>query len=63
MPKKKSGLFDQSKYVQQYIREKTTTKKVLLNNATDADIITWIADKNFSGYVKDLIRKDMGMDK
>lgn len=59
MPRKKSGLFDQNKYIQQYMKEKETTKRVVFNNETDADLLEWLADKTFSTYVKELIRLDM----
>lgn len=59
MPRKKSGLFDQTKYVQQYIKDNITVKKVSFNNERDADMLAWVADKTFSSYVKKLIRDDM----
>ena len=59
MPRKKSGTFDQSKYIQQFMKEKVTVKKVTFNKETDAEMLAWLADKKFSTYVKDLIRSDM----
>ena len=59
MPKKKSGLFDQNKYIQQYMKDNVTVKKVTFNKETDADLLAWIAGKRFSTYVKELIRMDM----
>ena len=59
MPRKKSGLFDQNKYIQQFMKEKVTVKRVTFNKQNDADLLAWVADKKFSTYVKDLIRKDM----
>lgn len=59
MPRKKSGTFDQSKYIQQFMKEKVTVKRVTFNKGTDADLLGWLADKKFSTYVKELIRKDM----
>ena len=59
MSRKKSGLFDQSKYIQQFMKDKVTVKKVTFNKKTDADLLEWLADKKFSTYVKELIRKDM----
>ena len=59
MPRKKSGTFDQSKYIQQFMKEKVTVKKVTFNKETDADLLAWLADKRFSTYVKELIREDM----
>ena len=60
MPRTKSGLFDQSKYVQQFMREKVTVKKVTFNKETDADLLAWMSGKKFSTYIKELIRQDMG---
>ena len=59
MPRKKSGTFDQSKYIQQFMKEKVTVKKVTFNKEADAEMLAWLADKKFSTYVKDLIRSDM----
>ena len=59
MPRKKSGTFDQSKYIQQYMKDKITVKKVTFNREKDADLLFWLDGKTFSTYVKDLIRKDM----
>ena len=59
MPRKKSGLFDQSKYVQQFMKDKVTVKKVSFNREKDADLIEWLKDKTFSAYVKQLIRRDI----
>lgn len=59
MPREKSGLFDQNKYIQQFMKDKITVKKVIFNKEKDADLLAWLAGKKFSTYVKDLIRKDM----
>ena len=59
MPKQKSGLFDQSKYIQQYMKDNVTVKKVSFNREYDADLLEWVKDKTFSTYIKDLIREDM----
>ena len=59
MPRKKSGTFDQSKYVQQYMKDNVTVKKVTFNKLSDADLLAWLDDKKFSTYVKDLIRHDI----
>lgn len=59
MPRKASGNFDQSKYIQEYMKENVTVKKVTFNKHTDADLIDWTAERAFSTYVKGLIRKDM----
>lgn len=56
MPRMKSGTFDQSKYIQQFMKEKVTVKKVSFNKETDADLLEWLADKKFSTFVKDLLR-------
>ena len=39
--------------------EKRDTKRVSFNIEKDADIIAYIKDKEFSTYVKKLIREDM----
>ena len=59
MPRKKSGTFDQSKYIQQFMKDKVTVKKVSFNKESEADMLEWLADKKFSTYVKELIRLDM----
>ena len=58
MPREKSGTFDQSKYIQRYMKENVTVKKVSFNNQNDSDLLEWISGKPFSTYVKQLIRKD-----
>lgn len=42
-----------------YDKKNVIGKYVKLNKVTDHDIIMHIEKKNFQGYVKDLIRKDM----
>ena len=63
MPRKKSGLFDQSKYIQQYIHDNVKHIKVSLNKnkPEDMQIIAWIAQQpeGASGYIKRLIREDI----
>ena len=59
MARNASGNFDQTKYVETYMKENMTVKKVAFNNKNDAEMLTWVNDKNFSGYVKGLIRQDM----
>ena len=59
MPRKKSGTFDQNKYVQQFMKDKVTVKKVTFNKETDADLLAWLDGRKFSTYIKDLIRRDM----
>ena len=39
--------------------QKRDTKRVSFNKEKDADIIAYIKDKEFSTYVKKLIREDM----
>ena len=58
MPRKKTGQFDQSKYIQQFMKDKITVKKVTFNKGSDADLLEWLAGKKFSTYVKNLIRED-----
>ena len=59
MPRKKTGDFDQSKYIQQYMKDNVIVKKVSFNKANDADLQEWVNGKTFSTYVKDLIREDI----
>lgn len=63
MPKQKSGLFDQNKYIQQYISENRTTKNLTFNkrNAEDMEMLEWLnsREEGFNKYIKNLIRKDM----
>lgn len=59
MPKKASGTFDQTVYVKSYVKENIITKKVFFNRKIDQDMLEWIKDRNFSGYIKMLIRQDM----
>ena len=59
MPREKSGLFDQSKYVQQFMKEKVIVKKVSFNKEFDMDLLIWLSGKKFSTYVKQLIREDV----
>ena len=63
MPRKKSGLFDQGKYIRQYISENRTTKNLTFNkkNADDMAMLEWLnsREEGFNKYIKNLIRKDM----
>ena len=61
MARKKSGMFDQSKYIQQYMKENVTVKKVSFNKGrrADAEMLKFLDGKPFSTYVKDLIWRDM----
>lgn len=56
----KKQTFDQSKYIQQYMKDNYLRVQILLNRETDADMIEHLKQKkSMSGYVKELIRKDM----
>ncbi len=56
---RKKGTFDQSQYIQQFMREKYYRLQVLLNKETDADIIERLEEQeNKSHYIKALIRQD-----
>jgi hypothetical protein len=63
MPRKKSGNFDQSKYIVGYIHDNIKHIKVSLNKTKpdDMQMIAWIAQQpeGASGYIKRLIRDDM----
>lgn len=61
MPRKKSGLFDNRLYQNEYHR---SMKKKLLsfnpNNPEDIELLNYLESKeNQTGYIKDLIREDM----
>ena len=43
----------------QEYEKKRNTKRVSFNIEKDADIVAYIKDKEFSTYVKKLIREDM----
>ncbi len=56
----KKQTFDQSKYIQRYMKETYLRVQILLNKETDADVIEHLKkQKSMSRYVKELIRKDM----
>ena len=61
MPRKASGDFDQNKYVQQYMKENVTVKKVVFNKRDEQELLEWAtaSPDGFSAYVKRLIREDM----
>lgn len=63
MPRKKSGNFDQGKYIVGYIHDHIKHIKVSLNKTKpdDMQMIAWIAQQpeGASGYIKRLIREDM----
>ena len=57
---KKRSDFNQSRYIQRYIKERYIRLQILLNKETDADIIERLEkQKNKSEYIKGLIRADM----
>lgn len=49
----------QKKARNKYNRANTINKTVTLNKVTDADILAYIEDVNFTGLVKELIRKEI----
>ena len=49
----------QKKARNKYNRANTVNKTVTLNKVTDADILAYIEDVNFTGLVKELIRKEI----
>ncbi len=55
--------FDQSAYVQQYMRENVTVKKVTFSRKKpeDVEILRWLDENkiNFSGLVKEIIKEKM----
>ena len=61
MPRKASGNFDQGKYVQQYMKENVTVKKVVFNKRDETELLEWAnrSPGGFSAYVKRLILEDM----
>lgn len=59
MARKPGDKFNQTEYVEKYMKEKITVKKVAFSNERDAALLMWTRDKTFSRYVKQLIRKDM----
>ena len=61
MPRKASGSFDQSRYIQEYMKENVTVKKVVFNKRDEAELLEWAnrSPGGFSAYVKRLIREDM----
>ena len=61
MPRKKSGLFDNKAYQNEY-HKATKTKLISFNPNNQEDMQVWEhlqKQKNQTGYIKDLIRKDM----
>lgn len=49
----------QKKARNKYNRTNTINKTVTLNKVTDADILAYIEGVNFTGLIKELIRKEM----
>ena len=56
---------DKAQYDQEYIRQNCTRVSLLLNKTHDRDIIEYLMtiNESFNGYVKRLIREDMGRQK
>ena len=52
----------QKKARNKYNRAKTINKTVTLNKVTDADILAYIDGVNFTGLIKELIRKEIKKD-
>jgi len=49
--------------IARYNKENTKTYLLRLNKETEKDIIDWLEDTdNKSGYIKDLIRKDISQE-
>lgn len=52
--------FDQTKYIEGYLKSNIKQVRVSLNKKHDADIIDWLGKQpSASGYIKQLIRTDM----
>ena len=52
--------FDQTKYIEGYLKDNIKQVRVSLNKKHDADIIDWLGKQpSASGYIKQLIRTDM----
>lgn len=49
----------QKKARNKYNRANTINKTVTLNKVTDADILAYIEGVNFTGLIKELIRKEI----
>lgn len=61
MPRKASGNFDQNRYIQEYMKENVTVKKVVFNKREEQELLEWAnaIPGGFSAYIKRLIREDM----
>lgn len=63
MAEKKPEKFDQTAYINQYHKEHHIRVAVVLNKEADSDIIQHLEKKpSKSGYIKQLIRKDIQSD-
>lgn len=52
--------FDQTKYVEGYLKTNIKQVRVSLNKKHDAEMIAWLEKQgNASGYIKRLIQEDM----
>lgn len=52
--------FDQTKYIEGYLKRNIKQVRVSLNKKHDAEIIEWLEKQgNASGYIKRLIVQDM----
>lgn len=59
--KKKAEPFNQGKYIQEYMKKNNVRIQVILNRNTDKEIIEHLeTKKSKSGYIKELIKKDIG---
>lgn len=61
MPRKKSGLYDNKAYQNEY-HKAMKTKLISFNPANTDDMILWnhlMKQENATAYIKELIRKDM----
>lgn len=52
--------FDQTKYIEGYLKSNIKQVRVSLNKKHDAEMIAWLEKQgNASGYIKRLIMQDM----
>ena len=52
--------FDQTKYIENYLKSNIKQVRVSLNKKHDAEMIAWLDQQgNASGYIKRLIQEDM----
>lgn len=53
--------FNQADYVEAYQRKNIRQIRLKLNRKTEPELIEWLESKdNIQGYLKNLIKKDMG---